>query len=65
MKNDTGQRNLGSLTYNTKCKLEKEAKKVQQRLRGGRMRFCEDWKTVNSIDKTRTFQLIINSMDKL
>jgi hypothetical protein len=42
VKNDTGQRNLGSLAYNMKCKWENEAKKAQLRLRGeGRMRFRE------------------------
>ena len=41
VKNDTEQRKLGSLTYNIKCKWEKEAKKVHLRLVGvGRMRLC-------------------------
>ena len=41
VKNDVEQRNLGSFAQNSRCKLEKEAKKAQLRLTGeGRMRLC-------------------------
>ena len=66
MKKDTGQRNLSSLAYHIICKRENKVTKAHLRLTGeGRMRFCEDWKAMNSIDRTRNFQLIINSVDKL
>ena len=58
--------NLGALAYNVKRTLENQAKKVQLRLGGEQARDrMQDWKAVNSMDNTRTSQLIINSTDKL